>query len=50
MGYNCKSMDRKLIHSRFCPVQTIRLPSDDGFFTCARFMVRHKFLFVLISN
>ncbi|KAI4465923.1 vprbp protein-related [Holotrichia oblita] len=38
MGYNCKSMDRKLIHSRFCPVQTIRLPSDDGFFTCARFM------------
>lgn len=39
MGCNCKSMDRKLIHSRFCPVQTIRLPSDDGFFTCARFMV-----------
>lgn len=38
MGYNCKSMDRKLVHSRFCPVQTIRLPSEDGFFTCARFM------------
>lgn len=31
-------MDRKLIHSRFCPVQTIRVPSDDGFFTCAKFM------------
>ncbi|KRT78245.1 hypothetical protein AMK59_6678 [Oryctes borbonicus] len=38
MGYNFKSMDRKLIHSRFCPVQTIRLPSADGFFTCAKFM------------
>ncbi|XP_018331272.1 DDB1- and CUL4-associated factor 1 isoform X2 [Agrilus planipennis] len=37
LGYQSKALDRKLIHSRFCPVQTIRLPTDDGFFTCVRF-------------
>lgn len=54
IGYQCKSMDRKFIHSRFCPVQTLRLPTDenDGFFTCARFMVSfyffvHIYLFVV---
>ncbi|XP_071052428.1 protein mahjong [Onthophagus taurus] len=38
IGYGCRSMERKLIHSRFCPVTVIRLPTDDGFFTCAQFV------------
>lgn len=38
MGYPSKSMDRKFIHSRFCPVQTIRSSSDGDFFTCAKFL------------
>ncbi|RZC39992.1 protein mahjong [Asbolus verrucosus] len=39
-GYQCKSMNRKFIHSRFCPVQTIRSSSssDGDFFTCAKFL------------
>lgn len=49
IGYRSKSMDRKFIHSRFCPVQTIRLPTDDGFFTCARFMVSFINRFDLMS-
>lgn len=43
IGYQCKSMDRKFIHSRFCPVQTIRPSTDDGFFSCARFMVSYSY-------
>ncbi|KAL3283032.1 hypothetical protein HHI36_006191 [Cryptolaemus montrouzieri] len=31
-------MDRKFIHSRFCPVQTIRSSTEEGFFTVAKFM------------
>ncbi|KAB0791614.1 hypothetical protein PPYR_03414 [Photinus pyralis] len=38
VGYQSKALDRKFIHSRFCPVQTIRLPNDDGFYTCVRFL------------
>lgn len=39
LGYQCESLNRRLIHARFCPVQTIRLPTEEGFFTCAKFMV-----------
>lgn len=46
MGYSSKQLDRKFIHSRFCPVQTIRLPTDDGFFTCARFMPKDQSIIV----
>lgn len=38
IGYQSRALDRRLIHSKFCPVQCIRMPTDDGFFTCARFM------------
>lgn len=38
IGYQSKVLDRKLIHSRFCPVQTLRYPNDDGFYTCVKFM------------
>ncbi|CAH1130521.1 unnamed protein product [Ceutorhynchus assimilis] len=39
IGYQCKTMDRRFIHSRFCPVQTIRFSNDGGgFFTCAKFL------------
>jgi HIV-1 Vpr-binding protein len=38
IGYQCKSMNRKFIHSRFCPIQTIRSTSDGDFFTCAKFL------------
>ncbi|XP_017768029.1 PREDICTED: protein mahjong [Nicrophorus vespilloides] len=42
MGFQSRNMDRRLTHSRFCPVQTIRLPNDDLFFTCAKFMPGDK--------
>ncbi|KAJ8918494.1 hypothetical protein NQ315_008192 [Exocentrus adspersus] len=38
IGYQSKTMDRRFVHSRFCPVQTIRSTTDEGFFTCAKFM------------
>ncbi|KAF5303319.1 hypothetical protein FQA39_LY10058 [Lamprigera yunnana] len=38
LGFQSKSLDRKFIHSRFCPTQTIRLPNDDGFYTCVKFL------------
>ncbi|KAK4878446.1 hypothetical protein RN001_010952 [Aquatica leii] len=38
IGFQAKGLDRKFIHSRFCPVQTIRLPNDDGFYTCVKFL------------
>lgn len=38
LGYQSKTMDRRFIHSRFCPVQTIRSSTDEGFFTCAKFL------------
>ncbi|KAF5284193.1 hypothetical protein FQR65_LT00193 [Abscondita terminalis] len=38
IGFQSKTLDRKFIHSRFCPVQTIRLPNDNGFYTCVKFM------------
>lgn len=38
IGYQSKALDRKLIHSRFCPLHTIRLPNDDGFYTCVKFL------------
>ncbi|KAJ8958385.1 hypothetical protein NQ314_006407 [Rhamnusium bicolor] len=38
LGYQSKTMDRRFVHSRFCPVQTIRSSTDEGFFTCAKFM------------
>lgn len=31
-------MNRKFIHSRFCPIQTIRSSSDGDYFTCAKFL------------
>ncbi|KAG5893684.1 hypothetical protein JTB14_021980 [Gonioctena quinquepunctata] len=45
-GYQSKTMDRRFVHSRFCPVQTIRLQNDEGFFTCAKFMPGDKTLVV----
>ncbi|KAJ8975910.1 hypothetical protein NQ317_007753 [Molorchus minor] len=38
IGYQSKTMDRRFVHSRFCPVQTVRSSTDEGFFTCAKFM------------
>ncbi|XP_018571764.1 DDB1- and CUL4-associated factor 1 isoform X2 [Anoplophora glabripennis] len=38
IGYQSKTLDRRFVHSRFCPVQTIRSTTDEGFFTCAKFM------------
>ncbi|ERL96224.1 protein mahjong-like [Dendroctonus ponderosae] len=38
MGYQSRSMDRRFLHSRFCPVQTIRSNTEEGFFTCAKFL------------
>lgn len=40
IGYQSKAMNRKFIHSRFCPVQTIRASSasDGDFFTCVKFL------------
>ncbi|XP_030755161.1 protein mahjong isoform X2 [Sitophilus oryzae] len=38
LGYQSKTMDRRFIHSRFCPVQTIRSSTDEGFFTVAKFL------------
>ncbi|XP_063917957.1 protein mahjong isoform X3 [Zophobas morio] len=46
IGYQCKSMNRKFIHSRFCPVQTIRSSSDGDFFTCAKFLPGDKSIVV----
>lgn len=39
-------MERRFVHSRFCPVQTMRSNSDDGFFTCAKFMPNDRSLIV----
>lgn len=33
-------LDRRLVHSRFCPVKTFRLGDEDGYFTCCEFLVR----------
>lgn len=38
IGYQSKTMDRRFIHSRFCPIQTIRSSTEEGFFTCAKFL------------
>lgn len=38
LGYQSKSMDMRFVHSRYCPIQTIRPASDDEFFTCAKFL------------
>ncbi|CAH2000052.1 unnamed protein product [Acanthoscelides obtectus] len=38
IGYQSKILDRRMVHSRFCPVQTIRSSTDEGFFTAAKFM------------
>lgn len=46
LGYQSKVLDYRYIHSKFCPVQTIRLPTDDGFFTCARFLPGNQSLIV----
>nr|XP_023011599.1 protein mahjong [Leptinotarsa decemlineata] len=46
LGYQSKIMDRRFVHSRFCPIQTIRLQNDEGFFTCAKFMPGDKTLVV----
>lgn len=37
MGFGSKTFDRRLIHSRFCPVQTFRVV--DSFYTYAQFIV-----------
>ncbi|XP_044751258.1 protein mahjong [Coccinella septempunctata] len=46
IGYNSRTMDRKFIHSRFCPIQTIRSVSEEGFFTSVRFLPGGKNLLV----
>ncbi|CAG9864733.1 unnamed protein product [Phyllotreta striolata] len=46
IGSHSRTMDRKFVHSRFCPVQTIRSTTDEGFFTCAKFMPGDKTLAV----
>uniref|UniRef100_A0A6P7HIT9 DDB1- and CUL4-associated factor 1 n=1 Tax=Diabrotica virgifera virgifera TaxID=50390 RepID=A0A6P7HIT9_DIAVI len=46
IGYNSKTMDRRFVHSRFCPVQTIKSSMEEGFFTCAKFMPGQKTLAV----
>lgn len=37
-------MDRRFVHSRFCPVQTIRSSNDESFFTCLKFLVSNTFI------
>ncbi|XP_050302636.1 protein mahjong isoform X2 [Anthonomus grandis grandis] len=37
IGVASKTMDRRFIHSRFCPVETIRSVTEESFFTCAKF-------------
>ncbi|CAH0556965.1 unnamed protein product [Brassicogethes aeneus] len=46
IGYQSKTMDRRFVHSRFCPVQTIRSNTEEGFFTCVRFMPGDRSLVV----
>lgn len=46
LGYHSRPLDCRYIHSKFCPVQSIRLPTDDGFFTCARFLPGNQSLIV----
>lgn len=31
-------LDRRLVHSRFCPVRTFRPAEDDSFYTCCEFL------------
>ncbi|CAH1105847.1 unnamed protein product [Psylliodes chrysocephalus] len=46
IGYQSKTMDRRFVHSRFCAAKTIRSTTDEGFFTCAKFMPGDKTLAV----
>ncbi|XP_060518172.1 protein mahjong-like isoform X1 [Cylas formicarius] len=46
LGYQAKTMDRRFVHSRFCPVQTIRSSTDEGFFTCAKFLPGNRSVIV----
>lgn len=38
LGLRSKAMDMRFVHSRFCPVQTIRSSTEEGWFTCAKFL------------
>lgn len=42
IGYQSKTMERRFVHSRFCPVQTIRSSTDESFFTCLKFLVSRR--------
>ncbi|XP_066157890.1 protein mahjong isoform X2 [Euwallacea fornicatus] len=37
-GYQSKTMDMRLVHSRFCPVQMIRPSTEEVFFTQAKYL------------
>ncbi|KAK7868719.1 hypothetical protein R5R35_008241 [Gryllus longicercus] len=37
-GLDGLRLDRRMVHSRFCPVRTFRLTDEDGFFTCCEFL------------
>nr|CAD7589427.1 unnamed protein product [Timema genevievae] len=37
-GPDAARLDRRLVHSRFCPVKTFRLSDSEGFFTCCEFL------------
>ncbi|XP_054275283.1 protein mahjong-like isoform X2 [Macrosteles quadrilineatus] len=45
-GTVSRKYNNRLVHSRFCPVKTIRLGEDDGFFTCCEFLGKDKQLIV----
>lgn len=46
LGYYSKPLDYRYIHSKFCPVQSIRMGTENGFYTCARFMPGDQSLIV----
>ncbi|XP_066992783.2 protein mahjong isoform X2 [Anabrus simplex] len=43
-GMDSLRHDRRLVHSRFCPVRTFRLNDEDGFFTCCEFLPCDRYL------
>nr|CAD7256367.1 unnamed protein product [Timema shepardi] len=42
-GPDAARLDRRLVHSRFCPVKTFRLSDSEGFFTCCEFLEEATF-------
>ncbi|XP_049859557.1 DDB1- and CUL4-associated factor 1-like [Schistocerca gregaria] len=49
LGIGCLEnmrLDKRLAHSRFCPVRTFRMGDEDGYFTCCAFCPTEQFVLV----